>query len=50
MYASNVDRSPFLLTGGSDQRVRYWDLESYDNSRLAIPAGGDAPGLSYTYK
>ncbi|XP_054259125.1 phosphoinositide 3-kinase regulatory subunit 4 isoform X2 [Macrosteles quadrilineatus] len=50
MFASNVDRSPFLLTGGSDQRVRYWDLESYDNSRLAIPAGSDTQGLNFTYK
>ncbi|KAG8300620.1 phosphoinositide-3-kinase, regulatory subunit 4 [Homalodisca vitripennis] len=50
MYAANVDRSPFLLTAGSDQRIRYWDLDSFDNSRLAIPAGSDPMGLNFSYK
>uniref|UniRef100_A0A1B6KTS4 non-specific serine/threonine protein kinase n=1 Tax=Graphocephala atropunctata TaxID=36148 RepID=A0A1B6KTS4_9HEMI len=50
MYAANVDRSPFLLTAGSDQRIRYWDLDSYDNSRLAVPAGSDPLGLNFSYK
>uniref|UniRef100_A0A1B6DEI4 non-specific serine/threonine protein kinase n=1 Tax=Clastoptera arizonana TaxID=38151 RepID=A0A1B6DEI4_9HEMI len=44
MFAGNVDRSPFLLAGGTDQRVRYWDLDSYSNSYLGIPAGNDFPG------
>lgn len=41
MFASTIDRSPFLLTGGTDQRVRFWDLDNCNNSYLAIPAGSD---------
>ncbi|KAJ9580221.1 hypothetical protein L9F63_004121 [Diploptera punctata] len=41
MYASCSDRSPFLLTGGTDMKVRYWDLEAPEDSYLAIPAAND---------
>jgi phosphoinositide-3-kinase regulatory subunit 4 len=43
MYAGCTDRSPFLLTGGTDMRLRYWDLDSPADSYLAIPAVNDAP-------
>ncbi|KAK9511150.1 hypothetical protein O3M35_005765 [Rhynocoris fuscipes] len=51
MYSGVVDKSPFLLTGGTDHRIRYWDLDNLANSYLAIPAGGDVPGqINYSYK
>ncbi|PSN50527.1 Phosphoinositide 3-kinase regulatory subunit 4 [Blattella germanica] len=46
MYASCSDRSPFLLTGGTDMRIRYWDLESPEDSYLAIPAANDSQNPS----
>ncbi|XP_049778491.1 phosphoinositide 3-kinase regulatory subunit 4 [Schistocerca cancellata] len=42
MYAGCVDRSPFVITGGTDMRVRFWDLESPNESYLAIPAANDS--------
>ncbi|XP_014259628.1 phosphoinositide 3-kinase regulatory subunit 4 [Cimex lectularius] len=51
MYSSIVDKVPFLLTGGTDHRIRYWDLDNLANSYLAIPAGGDISGqINYSYK
>nr|XP_018916322.1 PREDICTED: phosphoinositide 3-kinase regulatory subunit 4 [Bemisia tabaci] len=50
LLAPNFTQSPFLLTGGSDQRVRYWGLDNLSDSYLAIPAASDVPGqtnLSY---
>ncbi|BES89107.1 phosphoinositide 3-kinase regulatory subunit [Nesidiocoris tenuis] len=51
MYSGIVDKVPFLLTGGTDHRIRYWDLDNLGNSYLAIPAGGDVPGqINFSYK
>ncbi|XP_069690077.1 phosphoinositide 3-kinase regulatory subunit 4 isoform X4 [Periplaneta americana] len=51
MYASSTDRSPFLLTGGTDMRLRYWDLDSPADSYLAIPSANDTLGpTSVAYK
>lgn len=51
MYASTTDRSPFILTGGTDMRLRYWDLDSPADSYLAIPAVNDSPSsTSVAYK
>lgn len=50
MLSGCIDRSAFLLTGGTDQRVRFWDLESPSESYLAIPAAGDIPGTNLTYR
>ncbi|KAF6214508.1 hypothetical protein GE061_009251 [Apolygus lucorum] len=51
LYSGIVDKSPFLLTGGTDHRIRYWDLDNLGNSYLAIPAGGDTPGnINFSYK
>ncbi|KAK9879938.1 hypothetical protein WA026_008448 [Henosepilachna vigintioctopunctata] len=44
-----TDSSPFVITGGTDQRVRFWDLESTQESYLAIPAASDHPGLTVEY-
>ncbi|KAF5307655.1 hypothetical protein FQR65_LT06710 [Abscondita terminalis] len=41
MQAGCIDRSGFLLAGGTDQRIRFWDLESPTESYLAIPAPND---------
>ncbi|XP_014273976.1 phosphoinositide 3-kinase regulatory subunit 4 [Halyomorpha halys] len=51
MYSGVVDKDAFLLTGGTDHRIRYWDLDNYANSYVAIPAGADVVGqTSYSYK
>lgn len=50
MLGGCIDRSPFLLSGGTDQRLRFWNLESPSESYLAIPAAGDAPGTTLTYR
>lgn len=31
-----IDRSPFILTGSSDQRIRYWDLGAIERSTSRI--------------
>lgn len=49
MLGGCIDRSPFLLAGGSDQRLRFWDLESPTESYLAIHAAKDPPGTSLSY-
>ncbi|KAH8293534.1 hypothetical protein KR054_001369 [Drosophila jambulina] len=36
-----VDGSPFILTGSSDQRIRYWDIANPKNSSLKVPAAND---------
>ncbi|XP_022220830.2 phosphoinositide 3-kinase regulatory subunit 4 [Drosophila obscura] len=36
-----VDGAPFILTGSSDQRIRYWDIASPKNSSLKVPAAND---------
>lgn len=41
MFAGTVNSSPFLITGGSDRRLRYWDLDSHVNSRIVVPAAHD---------
>lgn len=50
MYAGCVDGSPFLLTGGTDQRLRFWNLESPAESYLAFAAGSDPPGTTLSYR
>ncbi|KAG8224648.1 hypothetical protein J437_LFUL003082 [Ladona fulva] len=48
MAAGLVDRSPFLFAGGTDMRVRHWDLESPSSSCIAIPAASDPPHIAST--
>ncbi|KAG5888474.1 hypothetical protein JTB14_022104 [Gonioctena quinquepunctata] len=50
MLAGCIDRSPFLLAGGTDQRLRFWDLESPSESYLAMPAASDPPGTALSYR
>lgn len=51
MQAGCIDRSGFLLAGGTDQRIRFWDLESPSESYLAIPAPNDPLiGSSISYE
>lgn len=51
MQAGCIDRSGFLLAGGTDQRLRFWNLESPTESYLAIPAPNDPlVGNSLSYE
>jgi hypothetical protein len=51
MYASTTERSTFLLTGGTDMRLRYWDLDTPTESYLAIPVFNDPlSSASVAYK
>lgn len=51
MYGGTVDVSPFVFAGGSDMRIRFWDLYSPTESFMAVPAANDSltPG-SVQYK
>ncbi|KAH8406647.1 hypothetical protein KR222_001554 [Zaprionus bogoriensis] len=45
-----VDGSPFILTGSSDQRIRYWDIGSPKNSSLKVPSANDnLTNVSFNY-
>ncbi|EEB17192.1 Phosphoinositide 3-kinase regulatory subunit, putative [Pediculus humanus corporis] len=46
MYAGEMDRSPFVFTGGTDMRLRYWDLSNSTNSYLAVPSALDVVNSS----
>ncbi|XP_071440948.1 phosphoinositide 3-kinase regulatory subunit 4 [Hetaerina americana] len=46
MAVGLVDRAPFLLAGGTDMRLRHWDLESPSSSCIAIPAASDPPHMA----
>lgn len=37
-----VDTKPFLLTGGTDQRIRYWDFMNPDNCSVIVGSPLDA--------
>lgn len=41
MFVGVTDSNTFLLTGGSDMRVRYWDLSYPANSFIMANAAGD---------
>lgn len=36
-----ADRVPFLLASGTDQRVRYWNLDASHESYIAVPSPKD---------
>jgi hypothetical protein len=51
MYASTVDQAAFLLTGGTDMRLRYWNLDTPAESFLAISAFNESQSsTSVAYK
>ncbi len=41
MYLGVTDSNTFLLTAGSDMRIRYWDLSSPANSHIVAGAASD---------
>lgn len=41
MYAGSTDCSSFLLAGGTDMRLRFWDLNMPTASYIALPAAND---------
>jgi WD40 repeat protein len=45
-YCGSRDGSRFLITGGSDQRLRHWDLEHPEDSYILVHAPNDQ--LKYT--
>lgn len=52
MHSGTVDRAGFLLAGGTDMRLRYWNLSMPSESYVALPAASDtAPSLhTLTYE
>lgn len=51
MHAGCIDRSGFLIAGGTDQRLRFWDLEHPADSYLAIHAPNDPlTGCNVSYQ
>ncbi|KAL9899748.1 vacuolar protein sorting 15 [Glossina fuscipes fuscipes] len=45
-----VDNSPFIITGSSDQRIRFWDIGQPKNSALIVPSAKDnLNDISFTY-
>ncbi|KAG5332495.1 PI3R4 kinase, partial [Acromyrmex charruanus] len=41
MYAGCIDCSGFLLAGGTDMRLRFWDFDRPTASYVALPAAND---------
>jgi phosphoinositide-3-kinase, regulatory subunit 4 len=44
------DGRGFLITGGTDQRIRYWDLNDADKCRLVVPSPRDHHTSSVSYE
>ncbi|XP_044003488.1 phosphoinositide 3-kinase regulatory subunit 4 isoform X2 [Aphidius gifuensis] len=42
MYPGTIDKSGFLLAGGTDMRLRFWDLNRPNESYIALPASSDS--------
>lgn len=50
MHSGAIDRSGYLLAGGTDMRLRFWDLHTPNESYVALPAASDtiaANSLAY---
>ncbi|XP_043266677.1 phosphoinositide 3-kinase regulatory subunit 4 isoform X2 [Venturia canescens] len=41
MHSGTIDRSGFLLAGGTDMRLRFWDLNTPTESYVTLPAASD---------
>ncbi|XP_052870427.1 phosphoinositide 3-kinase regulatory subunit 4-like [Anopheles cruzii] len=50
MVQGIVDDRPFLLTGGADQRIRYWDPLDIDKCSLIVPSAKDYAPLNIRYE
>ena len=52
IYMGVTDSNTFLLTAGSDMRLRFWDLGYPANSHIVAPAASDPADqavVSYRY-
>lgn len=50
-YIAATDNSVFMITGGSDMRIRFWDLNTPSSSYLMVGAATDAPQqITTTYE
>lgn len=45
-----VDGRGFLITGGTDQRIRFWDLQDANNCKLVVPAPKDYSPSNVSYE
>lgn len=45
-----VDDRGFLVTGGTDQRIRFWDLQEASNCKLVVPAPKDFSPTNISYE
>uniref|UniRef100_A0A2M4B9Q5 non-specific serine/threonine protein kinase n=1 Tax=Anopheles marajoara TaxID=58244 RepID=A0A2M4B9Q5_9DIPT len=50
MVQGVVDGRPFLLTGGADQRIRYWDPTNVENCAMIVPSARDHSPLYLRYE
>ncbi|XP_049532071.1 phosphoinositide 3-kinase regulatory subunit 4 [Anopheles darlingi] len=50
MVQGVVDGRPFLLTGGADQRIRYWDPANVENCAMVVPSARDHSPLFLRYE
>lgn len=51
MYSGSIDNAGFLLAGGTDMRLRFWDLCTPSESHVALPAANDVtPPNSLAYE
>ncbi|XP_015597151.1 phosphoinositide 3-kinase regulatory subunit 4 isoform X2 [Cephus cinctus] len=51
MHSGSIDRSGFLLAGGTDMRLRFWNLNNPNESYVALPAANDViPPNSLAYE
>lgn len=44
------DHGPYLLLGGTDRRLRLWDLTTSSNSYLVCKSGSDSQDATVQYK
>ena len=42
MHSACIDRSGFLLAGGTDMRLRFWNLQTPSDSYMVLPAVNDS--------
>jgi phosphoinositide-3-kinase regulatory subunit 4 len=50
LLPGSVDGRGFLITGGTDQRIRYWDLQDASKCQLVVPAPKDYVAHNTTYE
>jgi phosphoinositide-3-kinase regulatory subunit 4 len=50
LLPGSVDGRGFLITGGTDQRIRFWDLQEASNCRLVVPAPKDYSPSTISYE